>query len=77
MENKKNSIDLVHLAKLSMLDETECSPDRGWKHRLTSLQLFRHFKTLSKIKSASVEQLSEVVGKSRAEKIYNHFANEN
>jgi hypothetical protein len=26
-----------------MLDETECSPDRGWKHRLTSLQLFRHF----------------------------------
>ena len=40
-------------------------------------QLFRHFKTLSKIKSASVEQLSEVVGKSRAEKIFNHFANEN
>ena len=40
-------------------------------------QLFRHFKTLSKIKSASVEQLAEVIGKARAERIFNHFANEN
>ena len=40
-------------------------------------QLFRHFKTLSKIKSASVEQLAEVIGKARAERIFNYFANEN
>ena len=40
-------------------------------------QLFRHFKTLSKIKSTSVEQLAEIVGKSRAERIFNYFANEN
>ena len=40
-------------------------------------QLFRHFKTLSKIKSASVEQLAEIVGKARAERIFNHFVDEN
>ena len=40
-------------------------------------QLFRHFKTLSKIKSASVEQLAEVIGKARAERIFNHFVDEN
>jgi excinuclease ABC subunit C len=40
-------------------------------------QLFKHFKTLSKIKAATVESLAEVVGKSRAEKIFNYFADEN
>ena len=40
-------------------------------------QLYRHFKTLTKIKSATVEQLAEVVGQSRAEKIFNHFAKAN
>ena len=35
--------------------------------------LFKHFKSLTKIKSATVESLAEVVGKTRAEKIYNHF----
>lgn len=38
--------------------------------------LFKHFKSLTKIKSATVEELAEVVGKVRAEKIYNHFHNE-
>jgi excinuclease ABC subunit C len=37
-------------------------------------QLFRHFKTLSKIKSATVESLAQVVGNSRAEKIVNYFS---
>ena len=36
-------------------------------------QLFRHFKTLSKIKAATADQLAEVVGRSRAERIINHF----
>ena len=39
--------------------------------------LFKHFKTLSKIKSATVEQLADIVGASRAEKIKNYFDNEN
>ena len=38
--------------------------------------LFKHFKSLTKIKAATVEELAEVVGKVRAEKIYNHFHNE-
>ena len=36
-------------------------------------QLFRHFKTLSKIKAATADQLAEVVGRSRAERIINYF----
>ena len=40
-------------------------------------QLLKHFKTLSKIKSATLEQLSEVVGKARAERIIEYFRNEN
>lgn len=38
--------------------------------------LFKHFKSLTKIKAATVEELVEVVGRVRAEKIYNHFHNE-
>lgn len=39
--------------------------------------LFKHFKTLSKIKVATVEQLAEVVGAARAEKIAKHFNKDN
>jgi excinuclease ABC subunit C len=35
--------------------------------------LMRHFRTVSKIKAASVEELSAIVGKSKATKVYNHF----
>ena len=38
--------------------------------------LFKHFKSLTKIKAATVDELAEVVGSVRAEKIYNHFHNE-
>lgn len=38
--------------------------------------LFKHFKSLTKIKGATVDELAEVVGRVRAEKIYNHFHNE-
>ena len=37
--------------------------------------LMRHFRTVSKIKAASVEELSAIVGKSKATKGYNHFHN--
>ncbi len=35
--------------------------------------LMRHFRTVSKIKAASVEELSAIVGKAKATKVYNHF----
>ena len=35
--------------------------------------LFKHFKTLSKIKSATVDELAEVVGRKRAIKILEHY----
>ena len=38
-------------------------------------QLFKHFKTLSKIKAATVESLAEVVGKAKAQKIFDYFNN--
>ena len=37
--------------------------------------LMRHFRTVSKIKAASVEELSAIVGKSKATKVYNQFHN--
>ena len=37
--------------------------------------LMRHFRTVSKIKAASVEELSAIVGKAKATKVYNHFHN--
>lgn len=39
----------------------------------TILELLRKFKSVKKIKSATIEQLSEIVGKSRAEKIFDYF----
>lgn len=36
-------------------------------------KLLRHFKTVGKVKKATVEELSEVVGKARAEAISNYF----
>jgi excinuclease ABC subunit C len=35
--------------------------------------LFKHFKTLSKIKGATVDELAEVVGRARAVKILEHY----
>lgn len=37
--------------------------------------LMRHFRTVSNIKAASIEDLSAVVGKAKATKVYNHFHN--
>ncbi len=38
--------------------------------------LIKQFKTVSKIKQATLEELSEVVGPSRAEKVLAYFSNE-
>ncbi|MBO5217741.1 MAG: excinuclease ABC subunit C [Alistipes sp.] len=35
--------------------------------------LMRHFRTVSKIKAATIEELSSIIGKSKATKVYNHF----
>ncbi|MBN1989034.1 MAG: excinuclease ABC subunit C [Bacteroidales bacterium] len=35
--------------------------------------VFKHFKSMSRIKSATVDELTPLVGKSRAERIFNHF----
>ncbi|MFI3264610.1 MAG: excinuclease ABC subunit UvrC [Rikenellaceae bacterium] len=39
--------------------------------------LMKHFKTVSKIKKASIEELSEVIGQTRAEKVASCFAEQN
>ena len=43
----------------------------------TIKELLTFFKTIQKIKDASLEQLTHVIGKSRAEKIKAYFSNEN
>ena len=43
----------------------------------TVKDLLRKFKSVKKVKEASEEQLVEVVGKSRANKLIQHFSNEN
>ncbi|MBS7333205.1 MAG: excinuclease ABC subunit UvrC [Weeksellaceae bacterium] len=43
----------------------------------TIKELLTNFKTVQKIKSASLEELTNIVGKSRAEKIKAYFSNEN
>lgn len=39
----------------------------------TVVQLIQHFKSVKRIKEAPLEQLTEVVGKSRAEKVFGYF----
>ena len=43
----------------------------------TIKELLTNFKTVQKIKSASLEELTNIIGKSRAEKIKAYFSNEN
>lgn len=41
----------------------------------TKNKLLRSFKNITNIKKASIEELSRVVDKSKAENIYNYFRN--
>lgn len=54
----------------SFNSELEGIPGVGEK---TIQELLRKFKSVKRIKSATFEELTEVVGKSRAEKIFNYF----
>lgn len=42
--------------------------------KVTAEKLLKHFKSVKRIKQASVEQISEIVGKSRAEKVIQYFS---
>ena len=57
-------------SKGAIKSELEQIPNVG-KQTITTL--LRKFKTVKRVKSATFEELSEVVGKSRAEKIYQHY----
>ena len=39
----------------------------------TVIELLKHFRTLSKIKTASLKELTEIIGESRAKKVYSYY----
>ncbi|MBO4557653.1 MAG: excinuclease ABC subunit C [Bacteroidales bacterium] len=43
---------------------------------VTAAKLLRHFKSVAKVKKATLEELEQVVGKSAAARVRNHFDNE-
>lgn len=57
------------------LTRTELSVIRGIGEA-TQTQLLRHFKSVKRIREASLEELSEVIGKSKAELVHKHLNNE-
>ena len=57
-------------SKGAIKSELEEIPNIG-KQTITTL--LRKFKTVKRVKNANFEELKEVVGKSRAEKIYQYF----
>jgi excinuclease ABC subunit C len=57
-------------SKQALQGELETIPGIGEK---TAVELMRKFKSTKRIANASLEDLSEVVGISRATKIKNHF----
>lgn len=57
-------------SKVSFNSELEQIPGIGEK---TILNLLENFKSVKRIKAASVEELTEIIGKSRAEKIIQYF----
>jgi excinuclease ABC subunit C len=50
--------------------EIDSIPGIGEK---TMVTLLNHFKSVKKIKSATLDELKSIVGLSKAQKIYNHF----
>lgn len=53
---------------------TELSTINGIGEK-TSVELLKHFRSISKIKAASKKSLSEVIGNAKAQIIYNHYHN--
>lgn len=57
-------------SKAALHTELETIPGIGEK---TVVELLKHFKSIKRINEASLDELTEVIGLSRAEKIKNHF----
>ncbi len=57
-------------SKASYHSELEGIPGVGEK---TILDLIRKFKSVKRVKTATLDELSEVIGKSRAEKVFDYF----
>ena len=53
---------------------TELSTINGIGEK-TSVELLKHFRSISKIKLASKKSLAEVVGAAKAQIIHNHYRN--
>ncbi len=60
-------------SKQALNTEMETIPEIGEK---TVVELLKHFKSTKRIASASFEELSKVIGASRAKKLVEHFSNE-
>lgn len=60
-------------SKQALNTEMETIPGIGEK---TVVELLKHFKSTKRIASASFEELSKVIGASRAKKLIEHFSNE-
>ena len=57
-------------SKAALGTDLETIPGIGEK---TAVELLRHFRSVKRIKEASVEELSEVVGKSKSKLVYNFY----
>jgi excinuclease ABC subunit C len=74
MRNEAHRFGITHYRKRHQksLIKTELVDIAGIGEA-TSTELLRHFKSVKKIKEASVEELEEVVGASRAKKVFEFF----
>ncbi len=74
LRNEAHRFGITHhrkrRSKSSLLSELTGIEGIGDK---TLEQVFKHFKSMSRIRSASLDELSELIGRARAEKIFSHF----
>lgn len=61
-------------SKSALITEMELIPGVGEQ---TVLALIKHFKSVKRIKESTLEQLIEVIGKSRADKVYDYYKSKN
>jgi len=61
-------------SKSAIQSELEQIPDIG---KTTITNLLRKFKSAKRVKIATLDELTEVVGNSRAQKIYNYYHSKN
>ena len=60
-------------SKTALVTELETIPGIGEK---TVVDLLKHFKSAKRVSYAKIDELEEVVGKSKASKIYEHYNKE-